>query len=201
VVDHAERIDQALATLESLADRLAFVSPPVDLVKVAGSADAFEADLLLLDYIQRIAPPGNHADKRGSVTATMAYLREFAEVGKAVVVVSAVGRTKDTRGRSSYDSAGLSLASFRETSELEYGCDDAFLLVADGKVGDAVTLRHLKSRYAEARDLKLSFDRKLQRFAAVIDPQSRPDSSTIPKNLAALWDRTPPASDIEGCDE
>ena len=36
---------------------------------VAASADAFDAGLLVLDYIQRIAPPGEHGDRRGSVDA------------------------------------------------------------------------------------------------------------------------------------
>ncbi len=69
--EHAERIDRALATLEPLAERLAFCRPPFDLANVAATADAFDAHLLLLDYIQRIPPPGEHADKRGSVNATM----------------------------------------------------------------------------------------------------------------------------------
>src|SRR5262249_39752112 len=52
--EHADRIDQALHTLEPLAERLAFCQPPFDLANVAATADAFEARLLLLDYIQRI---------------------------------------------------------------------------------------------------------------------------------------------------
>lgn len=57
--DHAGRIDQGLATLEQLAERLCFVRPPFDLANVAATADAFDAGLLLLDYIQRIPPPGS----------------------------------------------------------------------------------------------------------------------------------------------
>lgn len=72
---HADRLDQALCTLDTLGDRLAFLRPPFDLENVAASADAFGAQLLLLDYLQRIPPPGNHSDKRGSVNATMDYLR------------------------------------------------------------------------------------------------------------------------------
>ncbi len=93
--DHADRIDQALNTLEPLAERLAFVRPPFDLANVAATADAFGAEVLLLDYIQRIPPPGDHADKRGAVNATMDYLRQFADAGTAVIVVSAIGRTRD----------------------------------------------------------------------------------------------------------
>ena len=81
------------------------------------------AHLLLLDYIQRIPPPGSHGDRRGSIDATMQHLRQFAEEGCAVVV-AAVARQRDQRGRSSYDSDLLSLASFRESSELEFAPDD-----------------------------------------------------------------------------
>src|SRR5262249_41369600 len=116
---HADRIDQAMNTLDALAERLAFVTPPFDLANVAATADAFNAGLILLDYVQRIPPPGDHGDKRGSVNATMSYLREFADAGTAVIVISAIGRTKDNKGRSSYAGEGLNLASFRESSELE----------------------------------------------------------------------------------
>ena len=54
-VEHGERIDAALQTLESVAERLCFVRPPFDLENVAASADAFGAGLIVLDYIQRIS--------------------------------------------------------------------------------------------------------------------------------------------------
>jgi replicative DNA helicase len=191
--EHAGRIDQALETLESLAERLYFVRPPFDLANVAATADACDAGLLLLDYIQRIPPPGEHGDKRGAVNATMDYIRKFADAGTAVVVVSAIGRTKDNKGRSTYAGDGLNLASYRESSELEFGADDAFIL-APNEDGDGATLRHLKSRHAEAKDIDLGFDGKLQRFT----PRSEPaDTSKMQADLAALWKRTSPAGDDE----
>jgi replicative DNA helicase len=194
--EHADRVDQAMTTLEPLAERLAFARPPFDLANVAASADAFDAQLLLLDYIQRIPPPGEHGDRRAAVNATMDYLRQFADAGTAVVVISAIGRTRDSKGRSSYTGEGLSLASFRESSELEFGCDDAFILTPDDDDhGDAVTLRHLKSRHGEARDIALTFHRRLQRFtAAGGGPAPRPDSGRQQSALAALWARTAPAA-------
>jgi replicative DNA helicase len=196
---HAERIDEALSTLDAIAERLAFVRPPFDLENVAATFDAFEAQLLLLDYIQRIRPPGEHGDKRGAVNATMDYLRQFADAGTAVLVLSAIGRTKDSKGRSSYAGDGLNLASFRESSELEFGADDAFILTADDDQGDAVTLRHLKSRYGECRDIELTFDRRHQRFASAEgDPRPRPDDAKVRSDLAALWAKTVPAAADEG---
>jgi replicative DNA helicase len=196
--EHADRIDQAMNTLEPLAERLCFVRPPFDLANVAATADAFDARLLLLDYIQRLLPPGDHPDRRGAVNATMDYLRQFADAGTAVIVISAIGRTKDSKGRSSYSGDGLNLASFRESSELEFGADDAFILVPDSQ-GETVTLRHLKSRHGECRDIELTFDGAHQRFTpAGGDPAPRPDKGKLSAALAALWGRTAPAADSQG---
>jgi hypothetical protein len=52
----------------------------------------------------------------------------LADIIEGLVAAAAIGRTKDSKGRSSYDGDGLNLASFRESSELEFGADDAFLL-------------------------------------------------------------------------
>jgi replicative DNA helicase len=202
--EHADRIDQAMNTLEPLAERLAFLRPPFNLANVAATADAFGAQLLLLDYIQRIPPPGEHGDKRGAVNATMDYLRQFADAGVAVIVISAIGRTKDSKGRSTYAGDGLNLASFRESSELEFGADDAFILTPDDDddQGDAVTLRHLKSRHGECRDLALTFHRRHQRFTPTgSELGPRPDAAKVKSALAALWARTAPAADDEGSED
>ncbi|MBX7255707.1 MAG: AAA family ATPase [Candidatus Hydrogenedentes bacterium] len=186
--EHADRLDQAINTLAALADRLCFVRPPFDLGNAAASADAFGANLLVLDYIQRIAPPGDHADKRGSVDATMNYLRQFADAGVAVLVISAVGRGKDRQGRSSYDADALSLASFRESSELEFGADSAYIIAPDGGHDDAgVTLRHLKDRHGELRDFHLRFDRKRQSLTIDAMPETKAKRTALQSTLRNMW--------------
>jgi replicative DNA helicase len=182
--EHADRLEQSLNTLEVLADRLCFVRPPFDLANAAAVADSFEADVIVLDYLQRIPPPGDHGDKRGSVDACMNFLRQFADVGMAVVALAAVSRTKDSKGRQSYDGDGLSLASFRESSELEFGADDAFLLVPKPKTTDTVVLRHLKARHSEPRDIELKFDRPRQSFTtpAVGEP-SRTNRGSVSNRI------------------
>ena len=192
--EHGERIDAAFQTLEPLAERLAFVKAPFDLSNVAASADAFKAGLIVLDYIQRIKPPGNHGDKRGSVDATMDYLRQFADAGVAVIVVAAVSRSKDAKGRSTYAGDSLNLASFRESSELEFGADDAFILVDDADDEGSVILKHLKARHSEARDIPLAFDRPRQRFTArTLAPG--PIDPGLQATLAEMWERTPAADE------
>jgi replicative DNA helicase len=199
---HADRLDQAMNTLEPLMDRLCFLRAPFGLENVAATADDFSAGLLVLDYIQRILPPGAHRDRRGSVDATMDYLRRFADAGVAVLVVAAVARTKDSKGRSSYDGAGLNLASFRESSELEFGADDAFILVPDSKAADVVTLRHLKARHTEPQDLLLKFDGRLQRFTPMptANIQPKQQSGNLQAAMAELWAQTTPASEDDGGD-
>jgi replicative DNA helicase len=195
--EHADRVDRAVGTLESVADRLCFVRPPYALTNVAATADAFGAQLILLDYIQRIPPPGSHGDRRGSVDASMAFLRQFADAGVAVVVVAAVARSRDSKGRSSY-AEGLNLASFRESSELEFGADDAFMLLPHEGDRGRVVLRHLKSRHGEPKDLMLHFHRKIQRFTPAGDAPTPRDPGGRGAALATLWAGTPAAPDGEG---
>jgi len=59
----------------------------------------------------------------------------------------------------------LNLASFRESSELEYGADDAFLLVReDPETAGPMTLKYVKSRHGEPLDIPLRFFGATQRF-------------------------------------
>lgn len=193
---HAERIDRGLATLESVADRLAFVDPPFELGNVADTADEFGGELLTLDYLQRIRPPGEHGDKRGRVDALMGFLRQFAEAGCAVLCVSAVARSKDRRGRSTYDGDALSLASYRESSELEYGADLAYMLVGNPDAPEAMTLRCLKHRHGEPVDISLRFERSIQSFTPTEPATEMPgECGKLAASLRVLWGSTPTADD------
>jgi replicative DNA helicase len=202
---HADAIARGIEALDALADRLAFLSPPFDLRNVAASADAHGAGLIVLDYIQRFGAAGTHDDHRGAVSETMSYIRQFADAGVAIIVVAALARSKDKSGRSSY--TGVSLTSFRETSELEYGADDAFILAPDGEIGSSpslsLSLRHLKSRHGETRDIRLSFDRPHQRFTVKPAPRPKPPKpdGKLTIAIAALWNRTPPARDDDSEEE
>lgn len=190
---HAERIDAGLATLESLSDRLAFVRPPFDLENVAATADEFAplatggGLLLVLDYIQRISPPGIASDKRGSVDATMNYLRQFADAGAAVIVVSSVGRQKNKQGGSTYAGDSLNLASFKESGELEFGADDAFMLAPTETAG-IVELSHLKARHTEQKNITLRFNGRLQTFTPC-ESTAEPEPG-LSSALKSLWSRT-----------
>jgi replicative DNA helicase len=212
--EHADRLDTGLATVETFANRLAILRPPFDLENVAFAADAHQAELIVIDYIQRFSCPGGDCDARARLNRTMDYLRKFADAGCAVVVLSAIGRSKDDRGRATYSGAGL--ASFRESSELEFGADDAFVLapVDDGNP-DVVRLAHLKCRHGAQRTVDLHFDRAHQSFTLLGEATPtrargkrgrtpkivEPCPDFAPERLAALWGTTlPAAADDDGGD-
>jgi len=94
----------------------------------------------------------------------MDLLRRVATAGRPVLAVSVMARTKSNRCQSSYDAEGLSLASFRESSELEYGADSASALAPDADAPELVTTRRPKHRYGEPLDIPLGAERRLQRF-------------------------------------
>lgn len=159
-----EQVAAVRAGVEMIAafgDRLSFLKPPFTLESAAAAAQDFQADLLVFDYIQRFGIEGKHHDKRSEMNAVMSGLREIADCGKAVVCASAVGRGL----KGNY--AGMGLGSFRESSEIEYGADDCWLLVAEGELEDAdvpFVLKHVKARHGTVPDLSMTFTRRFQRF-------------------------------------
>ncbi len=169
---HAERIDTGLATLETVIDRIGFLQRPFSLTNVALAADDMGAQVVILDYLQRFTLDDEDSEPRERIGRMMDALRRLASRGLAVIVVSAVGRTRDSAGRSSYSGDGLSLASFRETSELEYGADDAFILAPiDKQDPNRVRLQHLKSRHGEQVTQDLFFNRGVQSFQRLDEPR------------------------------
>jgi replicative DNA helicase len=188
--EHRERLAVGMETLADVIPRLAFVRLPYSLDNIARSADAFGADVLVLDYIQRFVPPGEHVHRKAAVDAVMQYVRGFADAGVAVMVVAAVGRQRDENGRSGY--GGLNLASFRESSELEYGSDDAFLLVReDAENASAMTLKHAKSRHGEPCDFPLRFSGSVQRF----DPEDDKADGKLTATVRGVWGRQDEAAE------
>jgi replicative DNA helicase len=151
-----DRVKRALDLHPCLLDRLAFLDPPFDLDHLAGAATDFRATVLAVDYLQRF---GHGRELRESLDGVMSGVRALALAGAAVVAVSIVARQKDDKGRSGY--AGLGLASFRGSAELEFGADSAYLLDATAGVA---TLRCVKHRFGRPADVHLRFAGEYQRF-------------------------------------
>lgn len=160
--DHMDRLQSGFAELESIIERLGFVRGPFTFENVAHAADELDPQILVLDYLQRFTVSTSD-DRRGGLDQSMSWIRQFADSGSCVFVVSALARQKNARGQNGYDPESLSLASFRDSSEIEFGVDDAYIL-ATGKEPSERILKHLKSRNGECRDIALEFDGAVQRF-------------------------------------
>jgi replicative DNA helicase len=158
--DQLGRVRAAVDALAPVAGRLAFLHAPFALEHVAAAGTAFGANVIVLDYIQRFTVGDAAKDKRDQLEAAAAVLRRFGDAGAAVLVASAVARQKG-KGGSTY--AGLNLASFRGSSELEYGADAAFLLEPDTAGG--TVFRCAKNRYGAVADIGTRFDPTTQTFA------------------------------------
>lgn len=181
-----ERLQFGFAELDAVAERLAFVNAPYTLEHVAAVVDAFQPGLIVIDYAQRVPPTdAGGPDLRQTVTQTMQFLRRFTGAGLAVIAVAALARGRGKTG-STYNGAGL--ASFRESSELEYGADDAYLLMPAGNDADAgaMVLHHLKARHGEPVSLSLLFDGAHQSFAALDVAEPAADGLSADA-IADLW--------------
>lgn len=157
--DQLRRVRAVVDSLTPVASRLAFLNAPYALEHVAAAGTAFDANVLALDYIQRFTVGDGKGDKREQLETAATVLRRFCDTGAAVLVASAVARQKSGQG-STYH--GLNLASFRGSSELEYSCDAAYLLVPNE--ADGITLQCEKNRYGAVADIVTRFDPITQTF-------------------------------------
>lgn len=157
-----ERIESALDELRSLMPRLEFMAPPFTLQHLQHRAESMAADIVLVDYAQRFSSENKISDSRAMTNLTMDTCRHLANQGRAVIVVSALSRQKGSGG-STYDSKSQGLASFRESSELEYGADSAWLLVREPD-RDSCELRCVKNRTGSLQTITLLFDGARQEF-------------------------------------
>ncbi len=131
----------------------------------------------MLDYIQRISVGDGRQEKRDQLETAATVLRRFADAGAAVLVASAVSRQK---GKSGSTCTGLNLASFRGSSELEYGADSAYLFTPGD--GGVLTLACEKNRYAAVADIVTRFDPTTQAFGPAASGLSGFDGAAPARN-------------------
>jgi replicative DNA helicase len=166
-------LDAAFATLESIGDQMVFMGPPFSIEHVVEAVAEVQPKILVLDYLQRIECCDGVADTRVRLNTVMHESRIIANAGVSVFLISAVGRTQSKKG-GGYNANELGMGSFRESSEVEYGADDAYVMVSEGGVDKAtgcrtVVMRHVKSRNHRQQDIRLEFDGSIQRFTLLPD--------------------------------
>jgi replicative DNA helicase len=168
---HAERLDPALAKLGAIGDRPIFAEPPFEFGRIVDEVDDTGARFVCVDYIQRILVDPQlvpHNDERTRLEGLMSACRDLARTDRCVLVLSAVGRSRNGKGQVSYGDH-LNYANLRGSSELEFAPDDVAILVrANDQERSAdtwtLTLKHEKCRHGPTIDKTLLFHRSVQTF-------------------------------------
>lgn len=149
------RLMAAIELLRDLMPRLEFLRPPFTIEHLCERAVNFGADLVVVDYAQRFDHEKRSSDQRTQANRVMEACRRLADDGRGVLVISAVNRAGYAKD--------ATIAAFRESSELEYGADSAWLLIREGDSA-AVTLRAVKNRHGRIGDVQVLFDGDRQQF-------------------------------------
>lgn len=157
----APRISAGLSALAKIMPRVSIMRGPFTLDRTIEHVRQHSADLVVLDYLQRFTVEGE-ADQRGQIDKAMDTARQMASEGRAVIVVSAVSRGQNSRGLA-YAAESMGLHSFRNSSELEYGADNAWLFLREPDSRE-VTLKQVKSRFGSNDEIALEFDGDTQAF-------------------------------------
>lgn len=165
-LDDAQR-SQVLEAVDAIRPKLEqfkfFTNPSIDsLVELLDRPPG----LVVVDYLQKFSPADR--ELRVGVNQVCNLLRDLARHGHAVLALSATKR--DSRGK--HSSAELTLASFKESGEIEFNADSCYVLADNGPVDDGceyirrVTLAHLKNRHGGKVDRDLEFHMPRMQFTS-----------------------------------
>lgn len=158
-----DRLKGAADCLSPLMDRMKFLDPPFSVEHVEDATDAFGANVVIADYLQRFRAGKGQTEKRDQIDSVVDGLRRLCLTKNiTVLAASALSRQKDDAGRSGY--TNLNIASYRGSSDLEYGCNQGFVLYGVG--GNEVRLENTKARDDELVHFRLKFNGAVQWFTA-----------------------------------
>ena len=150
----------AVASLEPVAGRLAFLHAPFALEHVAAAGTAFGANVLILDYIQRFTVGDGTKDKREQLETAATVLRRFCDAGRGRA--GRVGRgAAEGHGRIDLPRAepgvlpGFVGTGIRHATPPTCSCR---------ATAAAITLQCEKNRYGAVADIADAFDPTTQTF-------------------------------------
>ncbi|MGN6137244.1 MAG: DnaB-like helicase C-terminal domain-containing protein, partial [Aureliella sp.] len=163
--------DLTAEQLELVTEKAAELIPRLDRVRVLQEPHTLEQllrlgseppGLLLVDYLQKFAP--RELEPRQGVGQVMSGLRSLAKKGWAVVAISATSRPQKGATK-------LTMASLRESSEIEFNADSIYLMQDNGPHDGCeyirdVTLICAKNRHGAPRDIELIFHKPRLEFTS-----------------------------------
>jgi replicative DNA helicase len=164
-------IEGAGEELAALADRYKVIGfdSPFTIEAIEREAEAFNADLVLIDYLQLLLFEDRDLEERQRLDALTPRIRALAnsgEQGRAIIAISSLNRQ-------GYDPASAGLHSFRGSGSIEYTSDSAYLIIGDPQDRSAgrrdVTLRCCKSRNGPTGEWRAVFEPRYMTFTASPD--------------------------------
>lgn len=176
--------DRACAEYAATISPRMYVMEPDGQPSVAGIRKAAEAvrkqagdlALVIVDYLQLLAPENEHMDERRAVGANTQELRQLArDMGISVLLISALNRA-------SYGE-GVSMSSFRESSAIEYSSDLLLGLEPQGMNRRLLEAKPDKQRQ-EAREIVEAFRDKVNKPVELRVLKNR--AGAVPRDGAAL---------------
>ncbi len=159
-----EQITAAASELIPRLQRVAVLNDPCNVIQLYKLRDE-PPGLLIVDYLQKFAP--SDKDGRQGANEVVAALRALAKLGWAVLCLSATKR--DSKGQ--HNSKELGLSSYRDSGEIEYNADSAYVMVDNGPMAAEyirhITLSHCKNRHGQKVDHQLCFHMPRMSFGAM----------------------------------
>jgi hypothetical protein len=158
-----EQVNTIAANLERKLANVSFLDPCnlTQLTMLKGQTPG----MLIVDYLQIFAP--SDKDTRQGVNEVVKILIALKLLGWGVLALSAVKR--NPKGK--YVPEDLDLSSFKESGEIEFQADSAYVLVDHGPVDKSVpyvkwlTLKHVKNRHSAMVNFELIFHMPRMEFS------------------------------------
>lgn len=153
--DELRSIQESAVELAKRLDRVSVYQDP-DLSALVDLLDQ-PPGLVIVDYLQKFAPADK--DVRAGVNVVVNVLRKLANHGHAILALSATKRAQNGK----HEAKELGLSSFKESGEVEFNADSAYVLKDDGPIDEEckyiriVTLAHVKNRHGAKVDRQLEF--------------------------------------------
>ncbi|MDF1843376.1 MAG: DnaB-like helicase C-terminal domain-containing protein [Rubripirellula sp.] len=164
--DQYQRIMDAAAALIPSIARVRHMVPPFDGESLGQLSLLDEPGILVVDYVQKFR--ASDRDTRSGVDEVVNVLRSLALDEWAVLAMSATARQQGGK-KGGHDHAGLSLSSFKESGEIEFNADAAYVLrdVTEGdKAVREINLDCVKNRRGQLHNTELLFCGDFMRFEA-----------------------------------
>jgi replicative DNA helicase len=164
------KITAAIDKLRPIHKRIFTLNQPRKIEDFVSVARKHKPDIVVLDYVQRIKSRLRPTlDERSSINLLVDESRLLCEGGCCVIAVSSLNRSGTRSGKHGDGYDRISLDSFRESGELEYGADECFGL-RRAKGSRRVYVEHLAARFRPEKDFELHVDDSL--YFHLIDPET-----------------------------